>query len=88
MNNSQEGGTALVPPPSLRVPPVRHRERLIQAVRSEAGIAERSLRIPRADVAVQLALRVAPSTIPTDTKGAANRLVRLVFSVKREMPAA
>ena len=66
---------------------MRHDQRFLEAVRSEARIAERSLGIRKADVAIQLALRVAPSTIPPDAHGAAMRLVRLVFSLKRDVPA-
>lgn len=88
MNRLEPGWDRGCPTPSVTVTARETQEALHRGRPTEARIAERSLQIRRADLAVQLALRVAPSTIPADNHGAAKRLVRLVFSVKRDMPAA
>lgn len=67
---------------------MRRLNRFVKAVQTEARRVEKTSGVQRTEVAVQLALRVKPSTIPADTEHAARRLVKLVFLIKRDVPAA
>ncbi len=55
---------------------------------SEARRAERKSGLARAEIAIHLAGRIAPGSLPQDSHRAAKRFVKLIFHVKKDVPAA